>query len=389
MFAHPGGRSSVTESGNQKDKPGRTGRRQRWLPWRRDNERHLSGLAVSAIIHVALLLLLASVTFSPGEGLFGRSSPGLDEASLSLGQERHSDVEARELLKQISVDPLKVQQRQRRAPTLPKLRSLGAPPVSSSERIKGVSARFSVPGGEFSGDFGSLIGRLRKRGLDVVIVVDSTVSMQQVIDDLTERMNGMVASLQRLVPTARIGAVAYRDHGDVYVTRWSDLTFHGHKITAFLSQLRAEGGGDWEEAVLDALDTAISDLSWRKQSKKVIILVGGSPPHPEDMSAILELVQRFSRDDGFVSTIDITQRLHEAHVTFMHKSIHGKVPTEFPPLPEHFREVSRTYGKIAKAGGGEMAGDGWDGEIAEQVLVFAFGSRWRSEVLGARTSARN
>lgn len=360
------------------------GARRRWLPWRRDAERQASGVLVSAVFHVALLLLLATYTFSPGEGLFGRSAPGLDEASLSLGQERHSEIEARELLKEISVDPLEVTERQRAAPALPELRSLGAPPSSSSERLKSVSARFSVPGGEFSGDFGSLIGRLRRRGLDIALVVDSTVSMQQVIDELTERMTGLVAKIQRLVPTARVGAVAYRDHGDAYVTRWTDLTFHGRKVRAFLDHLRAEGGGDWEEAVYEALDTAIRDLRWRRNSKKVIILVGGSPPHPEDVPATLDLVEQFGRGDAIVSTIDITRRLHEAHETFLHRSLHGTVPEEFPPMPEHYREVSQVFAEIASAGGGEMAEIGSEDALAEQVLVFAFGSRWRSQVLSAR-----
>jgi len=376
---------SVEPSKEQVEKTRSPGRRRRmWLPWRRDAERHLSGVAVSALIHLVLLLILATVTFSPGEGLFGLSAPGIDEASLSLGQERDSEIDARELLKKISVDPLEVTDRKRKAPTLPKLRSLGAPPSSSSERLKNVSARFSVPAGEFSGDFGSLIGRLRKRGLDVVLVIDSTVSMQQVIDELTDRMTAMAATLQRLVPTARIGVVAYRDHGDEYVTRWSDLTFHSSKVKAFLSQLRAEGGGDWEEAVGEALEAAIEDLSWRKRSKKVIILVGGSPPHPEDMPGILEMVAKFSRGDAIVSTIDITRRLHEQHVRFIYRSIHGTDPTEYPPMPEYYLQVSRAFAQIARAGGGEMAGVGWDKELAQQVLVFTFGSRWQSDVLGAQ-----
>lgn len=338
---------------------------------------------MSAVFHLVLLLLLATYTFSPGEGLFGRSAPGIDEASLSLGQERDSEIDARELLKKISVDPLQVADRQQRAPTLPELRSLSAIPISNSERLKNVSARFSVPAGEFSGDFGSLIGRLRKRGLDVVLVVDATRSMQQVIDELTERMTAMAATLQRLVPTARIGTVAYRDYGDEYVTRWSDLTFHSRKVKAFLSQVRADGGGDWEEAVGEALEAAIDDLSWRQNSKKVIILVGSSPPHPEEMPDIIEMATQFHRRGGIISTIDITQRLHEEHHRFIYRSLHGTDPTEYPPLPEHYLETSRSYEKIAKAGGGEMAGIGWDKALAQQVLVFTFGSRWRSDVIGA------
>src|SRR5947208_1555299 len=62
--------------------------------------------------------------------------------------------------------------------------------------------------------FGRYVGSLRKVGLDVAIVVDSTGSMQNVIDDLKRRMDDLAATMQRLVPTARVGAVTYRDRDD-------------------------------------------------------------------------------------------------------------------------------------------------------------------------------
>src|SRR5262249_32764888 len=59
--------------------------------------------------------------------------------------------------------------------------------------------------------FGKYVGSLRKVGLDVAIVVDATGSMQNVIDEIKHRLDDLVFTMQRLVPTARIGAVAYRD----------------------------------------------------------------------------------------------------------------------------------------------------------------------------------
>src|SRR6185436_3522493 len=49
--------------------------------------------------------------------------------------------------------------------------------------------------------FGRYVGSLRKVGLDVAIVVDSTGSMQNVIDDLKHSMDDLAATMQRLVPT--------------------------------------------------------------------------------------------------------------------------------------------------------------------------------------------
>ncbi len=366
--------------------PGR--RRRRWVPWRRERERGVSSAVISILFHAALLLLFASLTFGPGSGLIGQGAAGLGEASIEVSDARRDDLDARELLKDMTLEPRAMPERERAVRPLPKLASLGAAP-SSLDRLKGVTASFSAAGvGNLSGEFGSLIGTLRKTGLDVVVVVDATGSMQQVIDELTERMSGMVASLQRLVPSARIGAVAFRDHGEAYTTRYTDLTLQAKKVKAFLASLRAEGGGDWEDGVLPGLESAINDLDWRPESKKVIILVGSSPPHPEDMDRVRALAAAWRGRGGIISTIDLSQRLHEESYRFFYKSLKGGEPPSYPPMPEHFAQVRTTFGEIARQGGGEMAGVGWDQALAEQVLVFAFGSRWREQVLQAGGARR-
>jgi hypothetical protein len=365
------------------DEPAPRRTRRRWVPWQRDRERHVSGAVVSVLFHLGLLLLFASMTFGPGSGLIGQGAAGLGEASVQVSDAQQDNLDARQLLKEMTLEPRAVPEQQRAVRPLPRLASLGAAP-SSLDRLKGLTATFSAGGvGNLSGEFGSLIGKLRKSGLDVVLVVDATGSMQQVLDELTARMSGMAAGLQRLVPAARIGAVAYRDQGEAYTTRYTALTLQGKKVREFLASLNAAGGGDWEDGVLPGLQSAINDLDWRPDSKKVIILVGSSPPHPEEMETVGHLVAGFHAKGGIVSTIDITQRLHEESYRFLHKSIHGGEPTSFPPPPEHFAQVATAFRDIARRGGGEMAGVGWDKELAEQVLVFAFGSRWRDQVLAA------
>ena len=126
--------------------------------------------------------------------------------------------------------------------------------------------------------------------------------------------------MQRLVPTARIGAVAYRDRDDGkiataprqsedFVVKWTDLTFNGKKVQDFLDGIVAEGGGDWEEAVKDGFETAMQQLKWRPDAKKVIILVGSSPPHEQDVPAHPQPGRRSGRrQGGVVSTIDVSKR---------------------------------------------------------------------------------
>lgn len=357
-------------------------RRRVWLPWRHDGRRHVESAVLSALIHLLLLLVFASLTFGPGAGLIGEGEIGLGEASLDLSDQSDQQLDARDLLRQVNVEPAAVPETQRASQPLPALPSLGAP-LASSARLRAVASQFSATGGlgQLSGEFGSVIGRLRKTGLDIALVVDATGSMQQVLTELTERMSALSRNLHRLVPTARIGVVAFRDVDDEeYVTRHTDLTRNPAKVRDFLASLRAAGGGDWEDGVKEGLESAIGDLSWGPNAKKVVILVGSSPPHDEDIPATLALARDFKARGGIISTIDITQRLHEAHHRFIHRSIHGVEPTEFPPQPEHNLKVREVFGEIARAGGGEMASGSFDEVLAEQILVFAFGSRWRSEL---------
>src|SRR5262249_3011069 len=159
--------------------------------------------------------------------------------------------------------------------------------------------------------FGKYVGNLRRVGLDVALVIDSTGSMQMVIDDLKRRLDDLVSTMQRLVPTARIGAVPFRARdaatpataprkSEDFLGKWSDLTFKGGKVQAFLDGLVAEGGGDWEEAVKDGFEAAMTQLTWRPEAKKVIILVGSSPPHDKDLPALRQLVSQWEAAGGGV-----------------------------------------------------------------------------------------
>jgi len=357
-------------------------RRPRWLPWRHDRRHHVESAILSALLHLLLLLLFASMTFGPGKNLIGDGAAGLGEASVELSEQAERQLDARDLLKQVTIEPAAVPETQRAAQPLPRLPSLGAP-LASSARLRNVSARFSATGGlgQLSGEFGSIIGRLRKTGLDVALVVDATGSMQQVIKELTDRMSTMAATLQRLVPAARVGAVAFRDRDDEeYVTRFVDLSRNPAKVREFLAGLHAAGGGDWEDGVREGLESAVGSLSWGASSKKVVIIVGSSPPHDEDMPAVLALASNFRARGGIVSTIHITQRLHEEFHRFIYKSLHGVEPTEYPPPPEHYARVKAAFGEIARAGGGEMASGSFEQALAEQILVFTFGSKWKNEL---------
>jgi hypothetical protein len=186
-----------------------------------------------------------------------------------------------------------------------------------------------------------------------------------------------------MVPTSRIGIVAYRDKGDEFVTKWVDLSFSTGKLQDFLSNLRAGGGGDWPEAVYEAVGVAVNDLSWRKKSKRILILVPGSPPHPETTSSVLNLSQSFHSQGGVVSVMDLAEKMHEDFERALHRtSSLGKEDGTFKPtpLPAFYQEFRSTMSSISQAGGGDFIPLAEEKALTKQIIVLTFGSRWQTEM---------
>jgi hypothetical protein len=75
--------------------------------------------------------------------------------------------------------------------------------------------------------------------------------------------------------------VAYRDRGDAFLLRSHDFT---NDVGAFLQQalqpLQAGGGGDYPEAMNEALHETVHQLSWRGSgATRMVILLADAPPH--------------------------------------------------------------------------------------------------------------
>lgn len=133
------------------------------------------------------------------------------------------------------------------------------------------------------------------RDLDVAFVLDTTGSMAEEIREVKERVQQLAEALRAARPGAvvRFGIVAYRDRGDAYVTKSLPFGPDDRASLAFLSGLRAEGGGDGPEDVLGGLAAALDRLDWNASdhADRQVILIGDAPPHldyadgptPEDL----------------------------------------------------------------------------------------------------------
>lgn len=126
--------------------------------------------------------------------------------------------------------------------------------------------------------------------VDVVFVFDATGSMGDELRYLQAEMKDVIARSQQAIPgvSVRTGAVVYRDKGDEYVTRLSRLTKDIATTQRFIDQQQASGGGDYEEAVPEALMAAINSAGWDENARaRIAFLILDAPCHEDSATVAL------------------------------------------------------------------------------------------------------
>jgi von Willebrand factor type A domain len=226
--------------------------------------------------------------------------------------------------------------------------------------------------------FGGFIADLRRKGLDVVLVIDGTDSMAMIMSDVKARMRQLIAAIHNLVPTARIGIVVYGGQADPIDVL--PLTMLPAKADAFLASIKPMGGDQWEENVDGALAAAVNRMDWKPYAKKVIVLVGDAPPKPAKFARVMELASGFRSRNGVINTVDVSAQEHERFERAFYMKVHNTEPRAISPLPAFYQQTRAAYEVIARASGGEMKSLQPDDRVSREVLVLAFGSKWRSEI---------
>ena len=227
--------------------------------------------------------------------------------------------------------------------------------------------------------FGKFVGVLRRTGLDVALVIDGTGSMNLIIDDVRAKMQELVQSIHRIVPIARVGIVVFGGKGEKIQIQ--PLTLDPVRLCKFLDQVQASGGGEWEENTYGAIEAAMNQLDWKPYAKKVILLVGDSPPQKEDFAPLLAIEQKFKAENGTLNTVDVSQQEHERFERAFWLKVYREEPPQISPLPAFYRQTRSAYQVIAQAGGGEMTSlSAESGGIDRQMMLLVFGSRWKTEV---------
>jgi Mg-chelatase subunit ChlD len=215
--------------------------------------------------------------------------------------------------------------------------------------------------GRLSGEFRRTLTGLRETGLEIVFVVDSTGSMGPVLDASKRRMTRMLDALRAMVPDARVGIVAYRDHGpgEDYVTYALPLCRDYYRTLNFMQTIEAGGGGDRPEAVHEGIRSATAQ-TWRDGAKRVVVVIGDAPAHRYATRALEQTLRPFCKDGrGFVHTIMTSTDLF------------GSIS----------KETKESFAQIAELGRGACVPAEDDDRILEQVLTLAIGQEFRGGIL--------
>lgn len=122
--------------------------------------------------------------------------------------------------------------------------------------------------------------------LDLLLTIDATGSMS---DEMRYLQSELMAILRRVQESQgsldiHAGLIVYRDAGDQYVVRDFDFTSDLEAFMQTLGAQSADGGGDFPEAMQDAMKAGL-DFAWRDDAVKVNMLVADAPPHDGDIGA--------------------------------------------------------------------------------------------------------
>ena len=161
----------------------------------------------------------------------------------------------------------------------------------TSKTIDGV-----IGNAEVECDLGEIARDTEVPSLDFMIMCDTTGSMGDELEYLKVELESIVRKIKSDNANIPVHTSVnfYRDEGDEYVVRQFPFTDDIEQAAKAIQEQRADGGGDFPEAVHTALDSAINNHSWSENSVKIMFLVLDAPPH--DDAQIVDSVNKSIRE---------------------------------------------------------------------------------------------
>ena len=129
------------------------------------------------------------------------------------------------------------------------------------------------------------------KAVDIVFLVDTTASMNCYLKGIKRVMRKIIWDVEKClsqfiideIDVLKVGLVTYKDHDNenkLYLTNIDiDLTDNLKEVINKIIELKCSGGRDEPEAVLDGLNEAVNNVSWREESVKFIYHILDAPCH--------------------------------------------------------------------------------------------------------------
>ena len=122
--------------------------------------------------------------------------------------------------------------------------------------------------------------------LDYVIAFDCTGSMASYIADVRSRVKDMVHEILSSKGDVQLKIVSFGDYCDMPSKRVfeeayqeCELTSNANDLVNFVNNSKNTGGGDNDEFYELVMQKIRTETKWRKDSTKVIMLIGDAHPH--------------------------------------------------------------------------------------------------------------
>lgn len=124
------------------------------------------------------------------------------------------------------------------------------------------------------------------RALDLMMVIDTTGSMSDEFRYIKSELGDVVERSQKYFGgelSIRTSVNLYRDEGDEYVVKTNPFRSEVAKAVADVDAEDSGGGGNYPEAVDQALARSINEHQWRdRATARLLFLVLDAPPHQQD-----------------------------------------------------------------------------------------------------------
>lgn len=159
--------------------------------------------------------------------------------------------------------------------------------------------------------------QLQSNDIDLMFTIDATGSMGDEIDYLKSELKNIITRLDKSIDDKRVALTFYRDFGDAYVVKDFDFNSNIDTVKDILSRQGAGGGGDYEEAVEQALKVSMSK-KWNTNAKaKLLFLLLDAPPHftKENVAIIKEQI-KLAQEKG-IKIIPIVASGADKNVEFL------------------------------------------------------------------------